>query len=215
MGTPAGAQAAVPRPGFFQQREIITTVVLKSPAIADARSPHFRRLAELPATHFAVIAAAAGDLPLIARLAHEIWHRHYPGIIPIAQIDYMLAHGYSLDVLSKYLDMADAGLALARRNGTDVGFVGWYALEPGRTMKLDKLYVLPEHHGAGIGRALIEHVVARAREAGCAAVSLNVNRNNVDAVRTYERCGFAIRERGDFAIGNGFVMEDFIMVRDV
>jgi len=40
-----------------------------------------------------------------------------------------------------------------------------------------------------------------------------VNRDNAKAIRAYERCGFAIRERGDFAIGEGFVMEDFIMVR--
>ena len=46
-------------------------------------------------------------------------------------------------------------------------------------------------------------------------MSLNVNRANVKAVRAYERCGFTIRERGDFPIGNGFVMEDFIMVRAV
>ncbi len=34
-------------------------------------------------------------------------------------------------------------------------------------MKLDKLYVLPEHHGEGVGRALIEHVVMRAGRCGC------------------------------------------------
>ena len=82
-------------------------------------------------------------------------------------------------------------------------------------MKLDKLYVMPAHHKAGIGRLLIEHVVTRAREAGCASVRLNVNRENAVAIRAYERCGFVIRARGDFPIGNGFVMEDFIMVRDL
>jgi len=170
---------------------------------------------ELPAISFAVVPAAAADLPLIAQLAHAIWHRHYPGIIPAAQIDYMLAQGYTQAALSKYLDAPGAGLALATIDGTGVGFVGWYVLDPRKTMKLDKLYVLPEHHGAGIGHALIEHVVARAREAGCRAVTLNVNRDNVSAVRIYERRGFAIRERGDFAIGSGFVMQDYIMVRDV
>ena len=42
---------------------------------------------------------------------------------------------------------------------------------------------------------------------------LNVNRYNTGAVRAYERCGFVIRESGDFPIGNGFVMEDYIMAR--
>ena len=169
----------------------------------------------MPAIPFAIVVAHAADLPLVARLAHEIWQRHYPGIISQAQIDYMLAQGYSRDALSRYVGSPDAGLALATRDGDAIGFVGWYRMDASDTMKLDKLYVLPEHHGAGTGRALIEHVVARAHAAGCTSVSLNVNRGNVNAVRAYERCGFAIRERGDFPIGNGFVMEDYIMVRDL
>jgi len=189
--------------------------MLKSTRLADACPRSLATPAELPAIPFAIVAATAADLSLVARLARDIWHRHYPGIISQAQIDYMLAQGYSHDALLKYLDTRDAGLALATHDGAGVGFVGWYAVDPRKTMKLDKLYVLPEHHHAGIGRALIEHVVARARAAGCDEVTLNVNRNNVNAVRSYERCGFAIRERGDFPIGNGFVMEDYIMVRDV
>jgi diamine N-acetyltransferase len=164
---------------------------------------------------FAILPAGAGHIAIIQALAHEIWNRHYPGIITQAQIDYMLARGYSRDALASYLTTPDAGLSLALRDDAAVGFVAWYPLQAARTMKLDKLYVLPDHHGSGIGRALIEHVVANARRAGCTAVTLNVNRGNLAAVRTYERCGFAIRERGDFPIGNGFVMEDYVMVREL
>jgi diamine N-acetyltransferase len=49
----------------------------------------------------------------------------------------------------------------------------------------------------------------------CASVALQVNRRNAGAISAYERCGFAIRERGDFPIGDGFVMEDFVMARDL
>jgi ribosomal protein S18 acetylase RimI-like enzyme len=162
-----------------------------------------------------IASASADDIGVVQTLAHEIWHRHYPGIITRAQIDYMLARGYAREALMQYLTTPNAGLALALRGSATVGFVGWYPLEPTRTMKLDKLYVLPEHHGAGIGRALIEHVVAQARGAGCSDVTLNVNRANTSSIRAYERCGFAIRERGDFPIGNGFMMEDYVMVREL
>jgi GNAT superfamily N-acetyltransferase len=162
-----------------------------------------------------IAAAGTRDIAAIQALAHEIWHRHYPGIISDAQIDYMLARGYNDEALGRYLTTIGSGLALALRDDDAVGFVGWYRAEGRTAMKLDKLYVRPEHHGAGIGRLLIEHVVAKARAAHCTAVTLNVNRNNVNAVHAYERCGFAIRERGDFPIGNGFVMEDFIMEREL
>ncbi|HKU86872.1 MAG TPA: GNAT family N-acetyltransferase [Casimicrobiaceae bacterium] len=161
---------------------------------------------------FAIVPGRADDIPLVQRLADQVWREHYPGILSDAQIDYMLARGYSRDALLRFVTERDAGLALARIDGNAAGFVAWYRPEPAAT-KLDKLYVVPRHHGAGAGRALIEHVAGIARDAGCERLTLNVNRGNAKAIRAYERCGFEIRERGDFPIGEGFVMEDFIMVR--
>jgi len=162
----------------------------------------------------AIEPASADDIGIVRALARDIWHRHYPGIIPVEQIDYMLERGYSDEALGRFVNAEDAGLALGCRDGIAVGFVAWYRIDRDTT-KLDKLYVLPQHHGGGIGRALIEHVAAWARAAGTRVVKLNVNRGNVRAIAAYERCGFAIRESGDFPIGNGFVMEDYIMVRDL
>jgi GNAT superfamily N-acetyltransferase len=172
-------------------------------------------LSVLPATPIAIVAGELADIPRVQRLADEVWHRHYPGIISSEQIGYMLARGYTHDALLRFVTEPGAGLALAWRSAQAAGFVAWYKQDASAMMKLDKLYVLAAHQGAGIGRALIEHVVTRARAADCAAVTLNVNRRNVSALVAYERCGFAVRAREDFPIGNGFVMEDFVMVRDV
>jgi diamine N-acetyltransferase len=160
-----------------------------------------------------IAVADAADIPEIQRLADEIWRRHYPGIITEAQIDYMLAAGYSSEALTDILRTAEGGLAIARWDRRAVGFAAWRPATGAREMKLEKLYVLPQHHRTGIGRALIEHVVARARDGRYDAVALNVNRRNTGAIAAYERCRFRVRERGDFPIGNGFVMEDYVMVR--
>ena len=171
-------------------------------------------LADTPArSTFSISPAEAADLGVVRALADEIWHRHYPGIITVEQIDYMLAEGYSDAALAHFLDAGDAGLAIVRHEERAVGFVAWRLRGADTAMLLEKLYVLPECHGLGIGRALIEHVVVHARERRCRIIELNVNRANAKAIRAYERCGFAIRESGDFPIGNGFVMEDYIMER--
>ncbi len=179
--------------------------VLHSPAMT---------LADTPArSRFSISPAGTADLGLVRALADEVWRRHYPGIITVEQIDYMLAEGYSDAALAHFLDRGDAGLAIVRHEDKAVGFVAWRSRDTDAAMRLEKLYVLPECHGLGIGRALIEHVVAHARERRCRIVELNVNRANAKAIRAYEHCGFAIRESGDFPIGNGFVIEDYVMER--
>src|SRR5438552_2863225 len=56
------------------------------------RSAH--RLASRMNETLQIRRADLSDLPAVSRLAHDIWHRHYPGIITRAQIDYMLTVGY-------------------------------------------------------------------------------------------------------------------------
>jgi GNAT superfamily N-acetyltransferase len=157
--------------------------------------------------------ADLADLATVIALAHDIWHRHYPGIITLEQIEYMLARGYAREALAPFVTDPTRGLALAERGTQALGFAAWYPPAEPATMKLDKLYVLPQSHGQGIGRALVEHVVQAARHAGCRVLTLNVNRNNAGSIRAYERCGFHVARSGDFPIGNGFVMEDYVMER--
>lgn len=155
------------------------------------------------------------ELPLVQSLAHRIWRAHYPGIISDAQIDYMLARGYSSDALAPFLRTRHAGIALARLDQVPVGFVAWYPPGEPATLKLDKLYVLPAKHGMGIGRRLIAHVEAAARAACCTQVILNVNKRNRGAIAAYECCGYSVREAVVVDIGSGFVMDDFVLVRQM
>jgi GNAT superfamily N-acetyltransferase len=162
-------------------------------------------------TRIALRHAGLADLASVAALADETWRQHYPGILSDAQIDYMLARGYARDALAPFVLEPQSGIALAERGGELLGFAAWQPTDARDALKLDKLYVQPRHHGEGIGSALLNHIADVARAAGCMRLVLNVNRRNDASIRWYERRGFVVRERGDFPIGNGFVMEDFIM----
>lgn len=52
---------------------------------------------------------------------------------------------------------------------------------------LQDLYVLPEHRGRGLGRALIEAVYARADAAGAARVYWLTHETNATAIALYDR----------------------------
>jgi GNAT superfamily N-acetyltransferase len=60
----------------------------------------------------------------------------------------------------------------------------------GRFIYLDDLAVLEEHHGAGLGTALLNFVQEEARRARCASVQLNTGYHRHRAHRTYLRNGF-------------------------
>ena len=157
--------------------------------------------------------ARRDELPAVQRLAGVIWRAHYPGIITPDQIEYMLERGYALPALEGFLDRDDRGLELAWIDGTCAGFAAWYVTDDRAEAKLDKLYVLQSRQRAGLGGRLIARVASLARVAGAERVILNVNKNNVQAIRAYEKHGFAIRKAVVVDIGDGYVMDDYVMAK--
>ena len=74
-----------------------------------------------------------------------------------------------------------------------VGVVTLRREPPGKTdhkAYLFGLYVLPEHRLHGVGRALLETTISRARERGLRQIQLSVTAANRPAVHLYESCGF-------------------------
>jgi GNAT superfamily N-acetyltransferase len=97
--------------------------------------------------------------------------------------------------LGELLSDPSKGLCLVvRESGQIVGLaaisLAWTLEHGGKSAWLDELYVLPECRGRGVGRALLGQAVAAARELGCAAMDLEVDRDHSRAERLYRRAGF-------------------------
>ena len=169
----------------------------------------------VPELEIVIVRARREELPEVQRLAGIIWRSHYLGIITDEQIDYMLERGYALDTLAGFLDAPGRGLELARVDHGIAGFAAWYVTDRPAEAKLDKLYVLQSRQRQGIGGRLIACVEGHARAIGARTLALNVNRNNVQAVRAYEKHGFTVREAVVVDIGRGFVMDDYVMAKAI
>jgi ribosomal protein S18 acetylase RimI-like enzyme len=61
---------------------------------------------------------------------------------------------------------------------------------------LEDLYVAPEARRLGLGRALVQRALDRARERGCHRVELDTNEDNHDAIGLYRSLGFSDTAKG-------------------
>jgi GNAT superfamily N-acetyltransferase len=60
----------------------------------------------------------------------------------------------------------------------------------GLVCQIESVRVLSRMRGRGLGRELIQWIIADARRRGCARVELTSNANRTDARRFYEGLGF-------------------------
>jgi diamine N-acetyltransferase len=156
--------------------------------------------------------ATEADIPLIRSLAEKIWWPTYRTIIKEEQILYMLSNIYSEKNLLTGLKTGETFLLLHDKNGYQ-GFVSFTESKAfPKTWKINKLYVLPENHGAGYGRRLVGEVLDRARKDGIRSLILNVNRFN-PALQFYKKLGFEIQKEEDVPIGP-YWMNDYVMKLD-
>jgi diamine N-acetyltransferase len=162
--------------------------------------------------HVDVRAMQPDDVEPVRALAHAIWHAHYPAIISIEQIEYMLEQRYAPEVLRDELQRTDLWWELATAGAEPVGFSSCLLTGKAGEIKLDKLYVLPQRHGQGVGRALLASVCSRARRLNCGRLILAVNKRNAGPIAAYRRWGFVIEQAVVQEIGEGFVMDDYLMV---
>jgi len=162
-----------------------------------------------------ILPATEENLPALAELAGVIWRQHYPGIISHAQIEYMLGKMYSLDGLRE--EIQSNGIRFFRLL-VDERFVGFASFGPTResgVVKLHKCYLLPALHGRSYGSLMIQHCEREARQLAMRRIILAVNKHNTKAIAAYQRNGFTVADSVITDFGDGYVMDDFIMAKDL
>lgn len=147
-------------------------------------------------------------LKIAAALADEIWHEHFTPIIGSAQVEYMLKKFQSYDAMRCQIDSEGYTYYLFKKDGEYVGYSG--VAVHGDRLFLSKLYVRAENRGQKISSAAIAHYKALCREKNLRAIYLTVNKYNF-AYDVYKSLGFKTIDSVVTDIGEGFVMDDYIM----
>ena len=159
--------------------------------------------------------ATIKDIKVIREIAFKTWPVTYGEILSKAQIDYMLDLFYSEETLTDKLPNIGHDFLVLKENEICLGFASYehHYLNSNCT-RLHKLYFLPEHQGKGMGKLMLDKIVALAKDNKTDKISLNVNRFN-KAFVFYQKMGFEIIAEEDISIGQGCLMEDYIMEKQL
>ena len=153
--------------------------------------------------------ALFSDIKIIQTLANKIWYACYKDILSTQQIEYMLNLMYSEKTIQDEME----GEGLWELIWFDRQAIGFISVVPqNKTLKLNKLYISDAYHGKGFGKQSLAHVVKYASNNGFEYVRLNVNKQNVKAIKAYEKTGFVWSHSEVNDIGGGYVMDDHIYV---
>lgn len=155
-----------------------------------------------------ISAEAEKEIETAARLAEEIWHEHYDGMIGSEQVAYMLKKYQSQGAIVEQI-AAGTRYWLAVKEGEAAGYC---AAKPEEDrLFLSKIYVRAQERRQGVARALYEKAEALARELRLGHIYLTVNKRNEGSIAVYRAWGFTVADAVKTDIGGGFCMDDYIM----
>lgn len=145
-------------------------------------------------------------------VAEAIWEQHYTPIIGEEQVEYMVEKFLSPDAIVEQINSGYEYFLFSY----DYTFAGFAAIEErGEELFLSKLYVDEEFRGKGIGKYMFQKFVEIAKMRNLKKIWLTCNRNNVNSLAFYEHLGLKKVREEVTDIGNGFVMDDFILEYEV
>ena len=99
-------------------------------------------------------------------------------------------------------------------DGKTVGYTGGHEEPETSRYFISKIYLLAEERGKHYASKIIEFYVELCHSRDLHAMYLTVNKHNELGVRCYLGKGFVTIESVETDIGNGFVMDDYVMEKE-
>jgi GNAT superfamily N-acetyltransferase len=137
--------------------------------------------------------AEAGEAEAVARLIAEFgawWGQNPVGAAEVQTSVARIMDGDDGEFLLGAVDESaqPAGVCQVRFR--------WSVWKSAEDCWLEDLFVQEDARRSGLGRALVEAALGRARERGCKRIELDVNEDNTPALALYEACGFLLEPKG-------------------
>lgn len=146
----------------------------------------------------------------VASLARLIWNEHYLSNLGQKQIDYMLSTLQSTEAIQKDIESGALKYYIIRDTNRNVGYTA-YRFEDDAIL-MSKCYLLNHVRGQGYFSTILKAYENLAYSEGVDTIRLYVNKYN-SSLLVYEHKGFKNVASHQFDIGQGYIMDDYEMVK--
>ena len=153
--------------------------------------------------------ADKNELDKLADLASRIWHEFFPIILSDEQIDYMVEKFQSKNAMHSQVEHENYKYYFIIINNEISGYFGISFKDD--YLFLSKLYLKKEFRHKGFGSKAFEKIKSIAKENNYKKIVLTVNKYNSNTIKAYLKYGFKNVSSEETDIGNGFIMDDYIM----
>ena len=151
--------------------------------------------------------AVPADGPALAAMAKQSFTETFGTLYRPEDLATFLDQAFGARGLPAQIADPSYAIRVALQDGAIIGFaktgpVAFPGDWPATAVELYQLYVLRDHHGAGVGPALMDWAIATARAGARTEMILSVYVDNHRAHRFYQRYGFTEIGRYVFMVGD-------------
>jgi diamine N-acetyltransferase len=155
-------------------------------------------------------AQTAEQFEVIEGLARRIVPDFYGAFFAVETAEYLVESGHTVGALTAQAERGSRHFLIYCEEEA----VGYFSLSvEGATMLLSHFYVLAEWRGRGLGKMAMAFIESVAKGRGVSRIELFVLRENLAAVGMYAGSGFEVAEEVLTRLGNGAVLEDYVMCK--
>ena len=147
-------------------------------------------------------------VPLLSFFAKDVFIDYYTNLIGKPQANYMADLFLSQEAIQNLINNG-AIFKLVLDNNEPIGFIE-YIKEKDKVF-LSKFYVRKDKRNKGIGRFMLNDCIEYTKNNNLNMIYLTVNKGNSQSIKKYDHIGFKRIDDVVNDIGNGYVMDDYIM----
>ena len=167
-----------------------------------------------------ITSLTVSDVSILRGIARDTFIETFSEANKAEDMDRYLAKNFSEDQLARELSNPNSFFYVAEVNGNVVGYLklntAHAQTEPqaADALEIERIYVLSNYHGNGVGQALYHHAMSVAEDRKASYVWLGVWEHNHRALRFYEKNGFTAFGTHIFQLGND-QQTDILMQKSV